>query len=69
MTDRLSAMDVSFFYLEGRTTPMHVGGLAIFQLPTDGFDYERLVDLIEERIPLVPRYRQKVRFIPGNLAV
>ncbi len=68
MTDRLSAMDVSFFYLEGRTTPMHVGGLAIFQLPADGFDYERLVDLIEERIPLVPRYRQKVRFVPGNLA-
>jgi len=68
MTDRLSAMDVSFFYLEGRTTPMHVGGLAIFQLPADGFDYERLVDLIEERIPLVPRYRQKVRFVPGHLA-
>lgn len=68
MPDRLSAGDVSFLYLEGRTTPMHVGGLAIFALPPDGFDYERLVDLIEDRISLVPRYRQKVRFVPGHLA-
>ena len=30
MPDRLSASDVSFLYLEGRTTPMHAGGLAIF---------------------------------------
>lgn len=67
MTDRLSAQDVSFLYLEGRTTPMHVGGLAIFALPADGFDYERLVELIEQRISLVPRYRQKVRFVPGHL--
>ena len=68
MPDRLSASDVSFLYLEGRTTPMHAGGLAIFALPTDGFDYERLVELIEDRISLVPRYRQKVRFVPGHLA-
>ncbi len=68
MTDRLSALDVSFLYLEGRTTPMHVGGLAIFEPPAGGFDYERLVDLIEERISLVPRYRQKVRLVPGHIA-
>lgn len=68
MTDRLSAPDVSFLYLEGRTTPMHVGGLAIFDVPADGFDYERLVELIEDRISLVPRYRQKVRYVPGHIA-
>ncbi|HEY3090126.1 MAG TPA: wax ester/triacylglycerol synthase family O-acyltransferase [Jatrophihabitantaceae bacterium] len=68
MPDRLSATDVSFLYLEGRTTPMHAGGLAIFAVPGDGFDYERLVELIEDRISLVPRYRQKVRFVPGHLA-
>jgi WS/DGAT/MGAT family acyltransferase len=68
MTARLSAPDVSFLYLEGRTTPMHVGGLAIFEVPDDGFDYERLVELIEDRISLVPRYRQKVRFVPGHIA-
>jgi diacylglycerol O-acyltransferase len=68
MIERLSPADVAFFYLEGRTTPQHVGGLAILEAPGDGFDYERLVRLLEERISLVPRYRQKMRTVPGNLA-
>ena len=33
MTDRLSALDVSFLYMEEPTTPMHVGGLLVFQPP------------------------------------
>ncbi len=68
MPPRLSALDASFLYLEGATTPMHVGGVSIFRRPRAGFDYDRLVDLIEQRIALVPRYRQKVRHVPGNLA-
>ena len=68
MTDRLSPLDVSFLYMETPTTAMHVGGVAIFDPPADGFDYERLVELITQRIALVPRYRQKVRSIPGRLA-
>jgi diacylglycerol O-acyltransferase / wax synthase len=68
MSERLSSADVSFFYLEGRTTPQHVGGIAVFTPPADGFDYDRLVRLLEERISLVPRYRQKVRAIPAHLA-
>jgi diacylglycerol O-acyltransferase len=47
---------------------MHVGEIAIFQPPAEGFDYERLVQLVEERISLVPRYRQKVVWVPGHLA-
>ena len=66
--DRLSALDVSFLYMEEPTTPMHVGGLAVFQPPGEGFDYDRLVSLIEDRIGLVPRYRQKIRWVPGHLA-
>lgn len=68
MADRLQPLDVSFLYLEGPTTPMHVGGLAIFEPPAGGFDYERFVDLIEHRISLVPRYRQKIKSVPGHLA-
>jgi diacylglycerol O-acyltransferase len=68
MPDRLSALDVSFLYLEEPTTPMHVGGVAVFQPPEEGFDYEELVALVEQRIPLVPRFRQRVREIPGHLA-
>lgn len=68
MADRLSPLDVSFLYMETPTTAMHVGGVAVFEPPADGFDYDRLVELISERITLVPRYRQKVRFIPGRIA-
>ncbi|MCW2494576.1 wax ester/triacylglycerol synthase family O-acyltransferase [Jatrophihabitans sp.] len=68
MSEHLSPADVSFFYLEGRTTPQHVGGLAIFEAPADGFDYDRLIRLLEERISLAPRYRQRMRTVPGNLA-
>ncbi|GGP69827.1 WS/DGAT/MGAT family O-acyltransferase [Saccharothrix coeruleofusca] len=68
MPDRLSALDASFLYLEDSTTPMHVGGVAVFRRPRTGFDYDRLVDLIEQRLALVPRYRQKVVPVPGRLA-
>ena len=61
MPPRLSALDASFLYLEEGSTP-------IFKRPKAGFDYDRLVELIEQRIALVPRYRQKVRHVPGNLA-
>ncbi len=68
MPDRLSALDVSFLYLEEPTTPMHVGGLVTFQPPKTGFDYDSLVALIESRIGLVPRYRQKIKGVPVGLA-
>ena len=68
MVDRLSPLDVSFLYLEEPTTPMHVGGVVLFQAPDGGFDHDRLVHLIEDRIGLVPRYRQKVRWVPGRIA-
>ncbi len=68
MADRLSPLDVSFLYMETPTTAMHVGGVATFEPPEQGLDYDRLVELISRRIALVPRYRQKVRWVPGHLA-
>jgi len=68
VADRLHPLDVSFLYLESPTTPMHVGGVTTFQIPETGFDHARLVELISRRIALVPRYRQKVRWVPGRLA-
>ncbi len=68
MVDRLSSLDVSFLYMETPTTAMHVGGVTVFQPPETGFDHSRLVELISQRIALVPRYRQKVRFVPGRIA-
>jgi diacylglycerol O-acyltransferase / wax synthase len=68
VADRLSPLDASFLYVEEPTTPMHVGSVAVFEEPTDSFDHDRLVDLISERIAFVPRYRQRVREVPGRLA-
>ena len=68
MPDRLSSLDASFLYLEEATTAMHVGSVMVFQPPDDGFDYDRLVRLVSTRIAYVPRYRQRVRAVPGHLA-
>ena len=68
MPERLNPLDVSFLYFEESTTAMHVGGVALFQAPEAGFDYDQLVELINHRIAFVPRYRQRIRAVPGNLA-
>lgn len=66
--DRLTSLDASFLYLEESTTPMHVGSVMVFDPPADGFDYDRLVQLVSTRIAFVPRYRQRIRQVPGRLA-
>ncbi|MGS0687423.1 WS/DGAT/MGAT family O-acyltransferase [Nakamurella sp. GG22] len=70
MTDRLSATDASFLYAEDAGIPMHVGGVVILEPHRDGPEiaYAEIMNLIESRLALVPRYRQKVRFVPGRLA-
>ena len=68
MPERLSPLDVSFLYMETPSTPMHVGGVAVFQQPEDRFDHQQLVELISDRIGFVPRYRQRIRWVPGHLA-
>ena len=47
---------------------MHVGSVMIFQPPDEGFDYDGLVSLIVSRIAFIPRFRQRVREVPGRLA-
>jgi len=68
MPVRMSAVDASFLFMETPSTPMHAGGVAIFQPPPGGFDHERLVRLIRQRLPFVPRYRQRVRDVPFGVA-
>src|SRR5215204_3426473 len=66
MVERLTTLDASFLYLEEPDTPMHVGGVLILQRPAGGV--EALADLVQARLPLVPRYRQRVAEVPGHLA-
>jgi len=68
MPDRLSALDASFLYMEDRSTPMHVGGVAVFERPEVGFDFELMCKLINHRLGYLPRYRQRVMRVPGHLA-
>jgi len=66
MVERLTRLDASFLYLEEPDTPMHVGGVLILEAPPGGVD--ALAALVEARLSLVPRYRQRVAEVPGHLA-
>src|SRR3954452_8451990 len=66
MVERLTALDASFLYLEERDTPMHVGGVLLLEAPPDGV--AAIESLVAARLPLVPRYRQRVLEVPGHLA-
>ncbi|HET7305295.1 MAG TPA: wax ester/triacylglycerol synthase family O-acyltransferase [Segeticoccus sp.] len=68
MPDRLTSLDASFLYLEEPATAMHVGSVMVFEPPEEGFDHDRLVRLVSDRIAYVPRYRQRVRELPGHVA-
>jgi diacylglycerol O-acyltransferase len=63
--DWMSPMDASFLHLEGPMNPMHIGGVSIFEGPAPPF--ERLEEMVAGKLGLVPRYRQKVRFVPLGL--
>lgn len=67
--ERLSFLDSSFLALESPTTYMHVAGVSIFEggeLRRDdgGVDIERIRSFIGSRLHLVPRYRQRLAWIP-----
>ena len=58
----MSPIDSSFLHVENATTPMHIGGVSIFEGPPPPFDDLRA--MVASKLELVPRYRQKVRFVP-----
>jgi len=62
--DRLTAVDASFLAQEHQASHMHVGGLLVFEGPPP--PREELAAHLERRLPLVPRYRQKLSFPPAG---
>src|SRR5271167_2195186 len=58
----MSPIDSSFLHVENDITPMHIGGVSIFEGPPPRF--EDLRAMVARKLDLVPRYRQKVRFVP-----
>jgi diacylglycerol O-acyltransferase / wax synthase len=60
--DRLTALDASFLHLEDGTAHMHVASVIVFG--GDAPPYDELLAHIERRLPLVPRYRQRLAEVP-----
>jgi diacylglycerol O-acyltransferase len=60
--DRLTGLDASFLHLEDASSHMHVGGVMLFEGPPP--PYAEMLEAFERRLPLVPRYRQRLAFVP-----
>ncbi len=67
MSDRLRTSDLALLADETPQTPLHNATLEIFDPGDSGLDYDRLLAHIDDRIAFVPRYRQRLRHVPGRL--
>ncbi len=65
LAHRLTTQDASFLYGESRNGPLHIGSLAIFE---GEIAFEDMTRHVEQRLHLIPRYRQRLAFVPINLA-
>ena len=63
--ERLSVLDEMFLHLEGPSTHMHVGGIAVFE--GEPPDYDDVLQMIADRLQFVPRFRQKLAPVPLGL--
>jgi WS/DGAT/MGAT family acyltransferase len=67
--DRLSALDASFLHLERLEYPMHVGAVSVFEgepfFDDNGrFKINEVRELVQSRLPLLPRFRKKLMPVP-----
>jgi len=65
VVDRLSPLDASFLHIEHDEYPMHIASVAIFEGPPPSQD--DFSAMVASKLDLVPRYRQRVRFVPLQL--
>ena len=67
----LSYLDASFLALESRSSHMHVAGVALFDAAplkgdNGGVDIERIKAHVRSKLQYIPRYRQRLEWIPIN---
>jgi diacylglycerol O-acyltransferase len=62
--DRLTGLDSSFLHLERGASHMHVAAAMVFEGPAPAYD--DLVEHLVSRLHLVPRYRQRLAYVPFN---
>jgi len=61
----MSPLDASFLHIEDDVSHMHIASVALFEGPSPLFaDVQAMIDA---KLDLVPRYRQKVRSVPFEL--
>jgi WS/DGAT/MGAT family acyltransferase len=68
--ERLSALDATFLDVENETAPMHVGATLLFDarpltLDHGGLDIERITRYTLAALDSIPRYRQRLEWVPG----
>jgi len=64
---QLSGIDAAFLYSETPNTPMHIGGLSIWDpstAPGGKVSFRRIVQTIHERAHLAPHLRQRLLEVP-----
>ncbi|SFR60749.1 acyltransferase, WS/DGAT/MGAT [Marinobacter gudaonensis] len=66
---QLSELDASFLYLESETTPMHIGGIYLFDAGECDrpLAFSTFVAYLRSRLHVVPVFRQRLREIPLRL--
>ncbi|OZB19152.1 MAG: wax ester/triacylglycerol synthase family O-acyltransferase [Marinobacter sp. 34-60-7] len=66
---QLSELDASFLYLESETTPMHIGGVYLFDASglSSPLAFSTFVAYLRSRLHVVPLFRQKLKEIPLRL--
>lgn len=71
----LTAADNTFLALENDGAHMHIGAVSVFDSgsladPSGAVDLPRIHDYVESRLHLIPRYRQRLAYVPfGRLPV
>lgn len=66
---QLSELDSSFLYLETEHTPLHVGGVFVFQRPKgdNTLDFEHFQRVLESKLGNEPFFRERLVEYPLNL--
>ena len=63
--DRMSPLDAMFLHIEDAVSHMHIASVLTFEGPPPRYD--DFLSMINQKLALVPRYRQVVRFVPFQL--
>jgi diacylglycerol O-acyltransferase len=66
---RLTGIDATFLYMETASVQPYVASVAVFDPSTvpGGYSFEKVRDLVEDRLPLLPPFRWRLVEVPFQL--